>query len=648
MDGTIFSRQAIFLPRIQRIEVENISIYRNKKTLRLSLNSGVTCFAGANGIGKSTLLGLLMYSLTGSAPASSREFKDVREYRSRAERESRSYFEGRISNADRYKARVGVEFTVGDKLFYVKRRFFEAESVMDFSVNGKPVLTKRDESFDSEVAKASGLRSFDQLVFLLHYVSSFDEARHLLFWDARALEQIMFMVFGDDQAALAAESARRAMERADSRVRNLQFESKKVQDRLTILSEAATTGASESDPAVIIEYESLVEERREIGVTLEAKEDEIGSATIQLAERSASIAALRQDYERLFRDTLKNTTPLADIAASSAIISDDSCPICRSAELKHRQRARQAIAKDVCPLCDTPYDEHSIDHRFAELEIISAKLEAAQVEYDDAGALRVRLLAEQQAIRENLRSLDRQIGRYDRDVDLSESDRVTVNTMGSSSDTAMAMRALNLNYKEIMLEKDRQLAQRDVQRNRLRALQDALSERYAALEREFVPTLQKLAQDFLGLEVGVRFKTSRGAKVALSLEVAGQRRTFGSQLSESQRFFIDIALRMALVDFISAEDRAELYIDTPEGSLDIAYESRAGEMFANFVAAQNDLVITANINTSALLKRLAERCKRRAMTIVSMMGWTTLSEVQQLEQPQFVAALDEVERLLDA
>lgn len=90
-------------------------------------------------------------------------------------------------------------------------------------------------------------------------------------------------------------------------------------------------------------------------------------------------------------------------------------------------------------------------------------------------------------------------------------------------------------------------------------------------------------------------------------------------------------------------------IDTPEGSLDIAYEARAGDMFADFVSAGFNLVMTANINSSQLLIRLAERCGTGLMELARMTNWTPLTEVQAEEEDLFNKAYMRIEReLLDA
>jgi ABC-type cobalamin transport system ATPase subunit len=139
----------------------------------------------------------------------------------------------------------------------------------------------------------------------------------------------------------------------------------------------------------------------------------------------------------------------------------------------------------------------------------------------------------------------------------------------------------------------------------------------------------------------------RDVHTSLVLELRSSARREYHQLSESQRFFLDIALRMALVHFASDEKApATLFVDTPEGSLDIAYEARAGEMFAEFVKDGHDILMTANVNTSQLLKKLAAACGPDRMLLARMTEWGELSEVQLQEEALFAAAYAGIETAL--
>jgi hypothetical protein len=172
------------------------------------------------------------------------------------------------------------------------------------------------------------------------------------------------------------------------------------------------------------------------------------------------------------------------------------------------------------------------------------------------------------------------------------------------------------------------------------------------MEHEFVPLLHDLANEFLGLPLQVDLER-RGSRLSLTLSFAGSERRSPEALSESQRFFMDIALRMALARKLAAAgEPATLYVDTPEGSLDIAYEMRAGRMFGRFAqgngnTAPNRLIMTANINTSQLLQELALFCGRDHMELVRMTDWTDLSEVQLEAVDAFEEAYAAIERRLD-
>lgn len=201
---------------------------------------------------------------------------------------------------------------------------------------------------------------------------------------------------------------------------------------------------------------------------------------------------------------------------------------------------------------------------------------------------------------------------------------------------------------ELMSRKRQQLDRRNAARGELKTLQDGLTTAYADAEATFVPRFTELAREFLGLDLEIRLQT-QAAGVGLLLTVQGTTRRVADSLSESQRFFVDIALRMALAQQMAAADSAAcLYVDTPEGSLDIAYESRAGSMFGQFVRSGGQLIMTANINTSQLLKRLAATCGPERMALLRMTEWTSLSEVQSSEETLFDEAYADIESALEA
>ncbi len=170
-----------------------------------------------------------------------------------------------------------------------------------------------------------------------------------------------------------------------------------------------------------------------------------------------------------------------------------------------------------------------------------------------------------------------------------------------------------------------------------------MSKSFLEAQKLFVPKFNGFAKSFLGLDINIDLNfASKGTN--LDIRINENRRSDSYELSESQRYFIDIALRMALLGIGARQ--ACLLIDTPEGSLDIAYESRAGQMIADFSEGNFKTIMTANINTSRLLLELAEICGNKRMKIQRMTDWTYLSEVQTKEQTKIESAFTQIETLL--
>jgi hypothetical protein len=87
----------------------------------------------------------------------------------------------------------------------------------------------------------------------------------------------------------------------------------------------------------------------------------------------------------------------------------------------------------------------------------------------------------------------------------------------------------------------------------------------------------------------------------------GTVRSDDTQVSESQKEFVDLAFRMALFDAVRQRgDGVMLVIETPEASLDTVFVDRAGELlrkFANENSGQHNVVLASSNLTSANMVR---------------------------------------------
>ncbi len=211
---------------------------------------------------------------------------------------------------------------------------------------------------------------------------------------------------------------------------------------------------------------------------------------------------------------------------------------------------------------------------------------------------------------------------------------------------------LLLQYQQRFEKEDKKSKNYYKKRNELKPQYDNLLQKvnnaYQEAESIFVPLFKKLAKSFIGLDLNIYFKKSGSKDIALHFELLGTARTESHQLSESQRFFLDIALRMALAIYLSKDkNESTLLIDTPEGSLDIAYENRVGNMFADFVTEhKQNIIMTANINASQLLISLAKKCRNKNMQFRRMLDWTDLTEIQKEGEALFNQVYNNIDKAL--
>ena len=649
------SSKSFVFPRIRRVAIHNLTVYTQRRTIALELPDGVFCLAGANGLGKSTFIAAVNFGLTGRVPEPTRRFQSVNEYYSQTESFSRDYFSGRVSELDRDTAQIELQFTVGDHEYRIIRGLFETGELRCLEINGDNTLLGGVSSTDSFEAlhatysewlpKHIGLRTFQQFVFLQHFLLTFDERRSLTFWEPQVLQETLFLAFGNDpELAADADRARRQVERLGSIDRNLTYQATETRKRLRDVEQVlASREALRED--VLDRHHNLQFERDEITRKLDTLRAEIGDARLRIEHLTASRTSLYAQYEDAFA---KRAVRHFGVSAHPLIVkslADHQCNLCGQGdnvdELGKRSKG------NVCPLCGSPVQDSTTDNEgqgLQGLKQIDTSISEIQSALESANSGFVRLESERLLLEGRSRDLDQQLS------EMEAENRGLFLEDASASDAQIAEIAAQYRNQISSLYESRR--QRREERDRFRAefksVQEKLVRRYNLSEAAFVRRFRTLARAFLGLDLDASLNIRRNT-VNLVLEVEGTVRREIYQLSESQRFFVDIALRMAIGEFMADKSGpVTMYIDTPEGSLDIAYESRAGEMFAQFVENGSHIIMTANINTSQLLSRLASRCGPSRMWLERMTDWTRLSDVQREEEELFESAYASIEAALQS
>jgi hypothetical protein len=641
------------LPVLERVELTNFTLYQNMRHVDVTVGPGVFCLAGANGMGKSTFLAAVNYGYTGIVPQPDRTFKSVDEYYRFSLPYAADYFDGRVDETDRDSAEVRISFSIDSVHYEVARNFFEPQSLTYLSVKddqGNPLIDTEGldgaalhTQYTHRILQDCRLNNFEQFVFLQLFLVTFDERRHLIFWDATVTEPALYLAFGlEAHEASTAGELRRNIERADSLARNAQWQATAARKRLNALGDPAD---EEQLKDLKRQYDDLCEVSFETSKLFAAARREYDDAELRVAELSAKHAQLRQSYDHAFAHRMQaNRTPRLHPVVQSAINSH-KCELCGSEGEQVARHVEQILESGHCPLCASKLVVATNPGAMDELEAIDRDLTGLQKDLKDAQARARRLRSEMDERGRNVEVSSDALMKFE-----AEHTSALALIADPNVSTIAQRAAAKAEFDDAVKRRDDQRAKRDAFRRELKPLQKKLATAYEDAELRFVPLFRHLAHQFIGLDLDIFLgKTKAEGKAEsynLQLEVQGTRRQTTSELSESQRFFLDIALRMALLQHMSGQHGAGMLIDTPEGSLDISYEKRAGSMFAGFINDGYQIVMTANINASQLLVQLASVCGKDRMKLVRMTEWAPLSEVQAESEDLFDKAFQFIEKAL--
>lgn len=647
--------------QLKQVIIRNFSLYKKEGQIYEideSINEGVFCLAGANGLGKTTFLNSINYGLTGIVLAPGKEVLEPAEIKNINKKYTDRYFEGRIKESEKANAEIEITFHINNDYFKLCRNFFESDSLRSLEIftiennTVKPLIDTANKSpkqlneiYQNELALKMAIKNFDYFVFLQLYVFTFDENRRMIFWDDRASSHALSIAFNTDiKDSEELIATQREIEKLDSYGRNFRWQATQIEKKIKDLS------------AKQQEYPDMEKQQQKFDLINQELKDaakihdntkiEYNTLLKNQSVLNSEIMYKKQERAKLFSIYSEPRTKLLQNLYISHSIEKKECFICGSKGDFIAESITNGLYKNCCPLCNTKIDDNQseeqerliksieendkiITSKTKEIDVITKEIEWKKVQLEKAEF-------EYGKIQEHLNKL------------LELNPLLSENKTGNQGVDYLIEVYQKERDENIKLSK-KSYTDRDKLFAKLQTLQDKIESSYSEAKLVFVPIFKELAKSFIGLDLDIDLKREKHIQ-KLVLELQNTARTDSFQLSESQRFFLDIALRMSLAIYLSTSNNpVNMLIDTPEGSLDIAYESRVGRMFANFITNyRQNIVMTANINASQLLISLAELCGNEKMKFKRMLEWTDLTPIQKEGESLFEKVYMNIENALNS
>jgi DNA repair exonuclease SbcCD ATPase subunit len=654
-------RQTIYLPRLKLLRTKGVLLYRGGKEVALDLSRDLTAVMGANGLGKSTLLSLVLYGITGivrkpgGTLQSLLQEKKGRGFLAQGIDFGLTYFEGRVTRAEGKDAFVEIEYSLGPTTLKVRRGFFSDSNTNALIVDGKKIAlssANSEEAYRAEVARFSNITSFEQFVFLVHTVQLFDEDHLCLFWEQTTLNQILACVLtGDSKSAENLTALINNFKKHDSHVRNIQYQ---ITNQRKVLAATVEPLGKKVSSKIVDRYAELNELKDELEGRAQRLAEERAEALAKRDEAAVELDQVSRELQRLTWELIaKRNLPLS----ASPILQEFSetlcCPLCRHDFPKVPGRILKESREGICPLCETKKTDKPISTRASDsIDATKSKIASTQKRLKDLEKTYDAISGDHETARNKLRATTKEIGvlegKHNREA-LEAAAALKLEGIVSGPMTNIRKKIDGLQER-----KDKHRTERDEIKKDLKVAQKNLIEVFETVRGQIVPRFQELANSFLGIPLNLSGRESSSDQVPiveLHLTISESERKRPEQLSESQRYFLDIALRMTLLSWLSSESwTPTLVIDTPEGALDIAYETNAGKMFAAFIAKyQGPLLTASNLNSSRLIRKTLEKCRKTgaSVTLLDLREWGRPSEVQKENKPLMDEQITELRELAE-
>ncbi len=625
-------KPAVMLPEIQlpvfvRVEVDGYELFpgRERNGLKHKFEPGVTVIAGMNGVGKTTLLNVMLRLLVGPFnPEKATPFEVGAKSHSLVAWKPRNYFRARVSD-DAAGATAFAEVEIGSHRLCVRRRLSDL-SIVFLELDGQE-LESNEAEFERAVLHASNAATRYDFDFLVRYLVFFLEQRVPLFWNERGQIETFRILLCDAELASDFQKKQDDIQSKDSHFRNFRWQANKRRGKLD-----EQRAALAKDSKVHARILALQEQFRALKAKDEALLKGISDCSSERSELKSKLLVSKieleqahQEYEALQHRALTELFP--DTAESaryifSSLLSEKGCGVCGNRSGRGFDRVVTLLARGDCPVCESEPAEQ--ERALEQPPVDRAVLDKASVAITRLhGAVRA-LERSEKASHERLQEL--LVERNANEVTWSDvrSELLRLNAQLPASPQELRQ------LEGLVQDDERQMAEKLAELERLytdfEGLIARVDERVQAVSENVRTLFSHYAGSFLEerCQLGLaRYKDDVGQErkfeypcfnVYMTSATSPDRetaRTEQEQVSESQREFIDLAFRMAMIAAVKSErSRAMLIIETPEASLDAYFVDQAGALLRQFGETQtsgalgNVIVVSSNVNRQNMISAL--------------------------------------------
>lgn len=629
---------SLILPRIRHITLNGFQPLF-EKTVELKLPVGPFLLLGGNAMGKTTTLQAIVFALAGGVhediDADKRARWNVKHFR-------------QVMNHGQ-DTEVQLEFELGTTRIAVRRGIL-SEDVLGIKLNGDEWIHGSKDAtheYERRVIEAGGYETFGDFRYLVHRLAYLPETRQSLIWDHKAQIRAVMLICSEPKREARFRELSRRLREIDTEKRHLHVDIGHLEKRIGSHSDDQTPPSARSEEQSEVErihvasegvgkaLEEIARRRSKLHSSVDHYQSELFSINTQLEELQENLASTEDAFVLKLLQGVERAT---QGVALQKLLVYHLCPYCARRSEDLAKTASTAVSKGNCPICQQHFPSTSLSEDIGQIRSKIARLNKRQ---DETGGKHARLQQELNELGDQEHKLRLQLDQLSGKLPRirEELPEVDAEDLSSSLKTLEIYQTRHTNLEAVWQETKREL--------------DAGFSEFTESSAERLQTLTNLASDyahaFLGHEcefVPVRAKDELGTVSFFVPSFASKERPSPETCSESERFFLDIGFRMALLELAGSlsKSHSTFICETPENALDLAYTDNVAKMFGRFVKKRFSLLLTANIQSGGVAKPLLSRYvpNQRRKRIFNLLRAGTLSEVQVKKLPEFDSQLKKI------
>ncbi len=623
----------IHFPVFEYLQVEDYRLFpgtENKPGLDFVIRPGLSIIAGINGLGKTTLINVLFRLVVG--PFELPKLENAARFGSTARVKEtpwparREFFAKRVADKGT-QARATVTFIIGSQSFCVERSLADCK-LLSATVDGRIIEINDgfEATYKNEVVSSAGLGSFVDFLTIVKFLTFFNEDRRDILWDDQAQRQFFRILFSSPAISQQWVQHEAEIGSADSSARNASAFASRLEKDIASLEEALekNAGVTAELAATQMLLDADLERQVELEIKAEDQKKQLTYFARQMERSKLAEDAARRQLEELRYTALGRLFPSLDETARyilTHLFADAHCLACGAEAKDEIARLEHAIVDGICAVCgaDPSRQERlSVNAQVVPVHTVEQKmLDRAITAVANARIERKAAANAEAGVGIQLQELNSEMDRVSRSIDERRLANATLRARlpPDPDEIAEKRRALE-NARRSQLEYERQRARAE---RKYQVLLTQTEELFRTAAVRVAHRFQRFATAFLEEDCSLSFRlvedrpSQGGARFmypSLKFEMSAaafetrQFRESPDDVSESQREFVDLAFRMALMEAASDDEASSLVIETPEASLDAIFMRKAGAMLRAFAGGERRILVTSNLTSSVMVPAL--------------------------------------------